>query len=73
MAGKTSMRVSMQSDLSIAVAISAHEKYVLGHPGGIRADLKFLKAPCIDLRKRRLDDIELSGRYPRGQPGGSES
>jgi uncharacterized protein YjbI with pentapeptide repeats len=42
-------------------AILAHEKYVLGYTGGIRADLKFLRAPEVDLSNCRLDDIELSG------------
>jgi uncharacterized protein YjbI with pentapeptide repeats len=42
-------------------AIKAHEEFVLGRSGGIRADLRFVRAPGIDLRKRRLDDIELSG------------
>ena len=41
--------------------IDAHEKYVAGVTGGVRADLKFLRAPGIDLGGRRLDDIELSG------------
>lgn len=55
MHGKTS------NATDFAAAISAHEKYVLGLPGGVRADLKFARAPGIDLRRRRLDEIELSG------------
>lgn len=55
----------MQSKVSNAsdfvAAIKAHELFVLGRPGGVRADLRYLKAPGIDLSKRRLDDIELSG------------
>ena len=43
--------------------IDAHEKYVAGVTGGVRADLKFVRAPGIDLSGRRLDDIELSGAY----------
>ncbi|HUO01553.1 MAG TPA: pentapeptide repeat-containing protein [Rhizomicrobium sp.] len=50
-------------DTGIEAAIQAHEKYVLGVAGGRRADLKFLRAPAIDLSARRLDDIELSGAY----------
>ena len=52
-------KVSTASDF--VAAIKAHERFVLGLPGGIRADLKFAKAPGIDLSGRRLDDIELSG------------
>ena len=55
------MQDSLANAATLAAAIHAHEKYVVGYPGGIRADLKFLKAPGLDLSWRRLDDIELSG------------
>ncbi len=55
----------MQSKVSTATefvaAIRAHEQFVLGRPGGIRADLRFVRAPGIDLSGRRLDDIEFAG------------
>jgi uncharacterized protein YjbI with pentapeptide repeats len=50
---------SISTDL--AAAIGAHYHFVMGRPGGIRADLRFIKARGIDLRHLRLDDIELSG------------
>jgi uncharacterized protein YjbI with pentapeptide repeats len=45
----------------VFAAIDAHERFVLGKPGGARADLRFLTAPGIDLSNRRLAHIELSG------------
>ena len=50
-------------DGGVDAAIQAHEKYVLGVAGGVRADLKFLRAPGIDLSGRRLDDVEFSGAH----------
>lgn len=52
-------RASRHAD--VIAAIEAHERFVLGRPGGARADLRFLTAPGIDLSHRRLADIELSG------------
>ena len=51
----------ISNDTDFAAAIVAHERYVRGLAGGIRADLKFAKAAGIDLSRRLLDDIELSG------------
>ena len=42
-------------------AIKCHENFVLRRPGGRRANLRFVKAPGINLSHRRLDDIEFSG------------
>lgn len=55
------MQGTISNEADFAAAINAHERFVLGLPGGHRADLKFVRAPGVDLGKRRLDDIELSG------------
>lgn len=55
------MQTKISSASDFVAAIKAHEKFVLGLPGGSRADLRFVKAPGIDLSHHRLDDIELSG------------
>lgn len=55
------MHGKISSVADFAAAINGHEKYVLGLPGGVRADLKFVRAPGVDLGRRRLDEIELSG------------
>jgi uncharacterized protein YjbI with pentapeptide repeats len=55
----------MQSKVSTAAdfvaAIKSHELFVQGRPGGIRADLRFVRVPGIDLSSRRLEEIEFSG------------
>ena len=49
------------SEAEFVAAIKAHERYVRREPNGRRADLKFIKAPGINLSQRRLDEIEFSG------------
>jgi uncharacterized protein YjbI with pentapeptide repeats len=55
------MQTKISNASEFVAAIKAHEQFVLGRPGGVRADLRYVKAPGIDLSGRRLDDIELSG------------
>ena len=49
------------SEADFVAAIKAHENYVRRLPNGKRADLRFAKAPGINLSHRRLDEIEFSG------------
>jgi uncharacterized protein YjbI with pentapeptide repeats len=51
----------ISSEADFVAAIKAHENYVLRLPNGKRADLRFVKAPGINLSQRRLDEIEFSG------------
>ena len=60
------MRLPTSDPANLSVPLKAHERYVLGLPGGMRADFKFLRAPGINLSGLRLDEIELSGSDLRG-------
>jgi len=55
------MQSKASAGIDFAATIAAHFLFVMGRPGGIRADLRFIKARGIDLHQQRLDDIELSG------------
>ena len=60
------MQSNLAKPVDLAVVFATHENYVFGRPGGARANLKFLRAPGIDLSYRRLEDIELSGAELEG-------
>ena len=59
--GSAEAQSVISSEADFVAAIKAHENYVLRLPNGKRADLRFVKAPGINLSQRRLDEIEFSG------------
>jgi len=59
--GRAEAQIAIASEADFVAAIQAHESFVRRVPNGRRGDLRFVKAPGVNLSQRRLDEIELSG------------